>query len=192
LDPSVYQLTVYSGLHAESNLAHLNEHCKYFCTSRKADAHFNGRTMVLMEMRDLALKFQQLRKDARLTQEELAAASGVARGSIQAIEDGHANPKIKTLLALEKAMGSTLIEIATANTITEIGLARHGQLLKDVPVDFQNWNGLSEGIQAACLYFVTGDERFRELLREFLPREFLITLKHVREALASDESTDQS
>lgn len=43
-----------------------------------------------------------------LTQKELAARSGIAQGDISKLENGTANPSVKTLQRLAAAMGKTL------------------------------------------------------------------------------------
>lgn len=69
---------MFSGLHA-----HYNE-------------HYNG----IMDAMKFGQKFQKLRKEASISQEELAALSGVSRGVIQQIEKGKGNPELDSLLAL--------------------------------------------------------------------------------------------
>lgn len=48
------------------------------------------------------------RKESGLTQKELAARSGIAQGDISKLENGNANPSIRTLKRLATAMGKTL------------------------------------------------------------------------------------
>lgn len=48
------------------------------------------------------------RKETGLTQKELAARSGIAQGDISKLENGNANPSIRTLKRLAAAMGKTL------------------------------------------------------------------------------------
>ncbi len=43
-----------------------------------------------------------------LTQKELAARSGIAQGDISKLENGTANPSVRTLQRLAAAMGKTL------------------------------------------------------------------------------------
>ena len=43
-----------------------------------------------------------------LTQKELSVRSGIAQGDISKMENGNANPSIKTLQKLASAMGKTL------------------------------------------------------------------------------------
>ena len=48
------------------------------------------------------------RKEAGLTQKELAEKTGIAQGDISKLERGVANPSIKTLQRLALGMGKTL------------------------------------------------------------------------------------
>ena len=48
------------------------------------------------------------RKSAGITQNELSQKSGIAQGDISKLENGNANPSIKTLQRLAAALGKTL------------------------------------------------------------------------------------
>ena len=48
------------------------------------------------------------RKESGLTQKELSEKTGIAQGDISKIENGNANPSLKTLKRLANAMGKTL------------------------------------------------------------------------------------
>ena len=48
------------------------------------------------------------RKASGLTQKELSERTGIAQGDISKLENGNANPSIKTLQRLALAMGMTL------------------------------------------------------------------------------------
>lgn len=48
------------------------------------------------------------RKAKGLTQKELSKRSGIAQGDISKLENGNANPSIRTLQRLAAAMGKTL------------------------------------------------------------------------------------
>ena len=48
------------------------------------------------------------RKSKGMTQKELASLSGITQGDISKLENGSANPSIKTLQRLAKAMGKKL------------------------------------------------------------------------------------
>ena len=48
------------------------------------------------------------RKSTGITQKELSKKSGIAQGDISKLENGNANPSLKTLQRLAAAMGKTL------------------------------------------------------------------------------------
>lgn len=48
------------------------------------------------------------RNSAGLTQKELSVRSGISQGDISKLENGNANPSVKTLKRLAAAMGKTL------------------------------------------------------------------------------------
>ena len=50
----------------------------------------------------------EARTSQGLTQKELSIRSGIAQGDISKIENGNANPSVKTLKRLANAMGKTL------------------------------------------------------------------------------------
>ena len=50
----------------------------------------------------------EARKANGLTQKELSKRSGIAQGDISKLENGNANPSIRTLQRLAAAMGKTL------------------------------------------------------------------------------------
>ncbi len=54
------------------------------------------------------------RKESGMTQKELAAKTGIAQSDISKIENGNANPSLRTLQRLAKGMGRKLrIEFAS-------------------------------------------------------------------------------
>lgn len=59
--------------------------------------------------RNLAVKAARAQKD--MTQKDLAAAVGVSRQTINAIEQGEYNPTIKLCRAICRALGKTLDEL---------------------------------------------------------------------------------
>ena len=59
--------------------------------------------------KNLSIKVARVQKD--MTQKDLAAAVGVSRQTINAIEKGDYNPTIKLCLAICKALGKTLDEL---------------------------------------------------------------------------------
>ena len=60
----------------------------------------------------MGYKVKEIREEKRMTQEELAKASGVSRTTIVAIESGEAkNVLASTLIKLAEAMGVTVSDI---------------------------------------------------------------------------------
>jgi len=64
-----------------------------------------GRTRNNDDVSLLGQALRELREERRLSQGELAAASGVEGRRIRALEDGRLDPDYLMLLALAKAMG---------------------------------------------------------------------------------------
>ena len=58
------------------------------------------------------------RKNAGLTQKELSERTGIAQGDISKLENGSANPSIRTLQRLAAAMGMTLKVEFLPNTVS--------------------------------------------------------------------------
>ena len=58
------------------------------------------------------------RKNAGLTQKELSGRTGIAQGDISKLENGNANPSIRTLQRLAAAMGMTLKVEFLPNTVS--------------------------------------------------------------------------
>ena len=48
------------------------------------------------------------RQSLHMTQQQLAAASGIRQSEISRIESGHGNPTLKTISALARALGAEL------------------------------------------------------------------------------------
>lgn len=64
---------------------------------------------VIRVPKNLSVKVARVQKD--MTQKELAAAVGVSRQTINAIEQGEYNPTIKLCRAICRALGKTLDEL---------------------------------------------------------------------------------
>ena len=58
------------------------------------------------------------RKNAGLTQKEISERTGIAQGDISKLENGNANPSIRTLQRLAAAMGMTLKVEFLPNTVS--------------------------------------------------------------------------
>jgi ribosome-binding protein aMBF1 (putative translation factor) len=69
----------------------------------------------------IGTKILQRRLSVGLTQQQLAAASGIAQADISRIEHGQANPTTETLEALARPLGVTLdVVSADRNEISEV------------------------------------------------------------------------
>lgn len=129
-----------------------------------------------MEKMALADKIRDLRKRAKMSQEDLAERAGVARGVIQQIEAGNANPTLETMYALAQALGTTLDALTGqpqyAKAQVAEKMAAQERLLK-------NWVEAAEVLNAigrakpvrrlAGLYILTRNEAYLDALRELLP-----------------------
>jgi PAS domain S-box-containing protein len=61
-------------------------------------------------MFDVGAQLRRMRRHAKLTLDQLAATSGVDRGTISRIELGHVSPRVETISFLCEAMGTTLAQ----------------------------------------------------------------------------------
>ncbi|HID57335.1 TPA: XRE family transcriptional regulator [Candidatus Poribacteria bacterium] len=59
----------------------------------------------------LGKRLQRLRRQAGLSQEELAERAGISRVTIARIETGEQSPRYETLIALAKGLGSSLDQL---------------------------------------------------------------------------------
>ena len=59
----------------------------------------------------MGYKIKEIRESLDMTQEELAAKSGVSRGTISALENGDPTTTSKTLVKLAKAMNVSVDQI---------------------------------------------------------------------------------
>mgnify|MGYP001205253996 CR=1 FL=1 len=66
-------------------------------------------------------RLQQLRKERRLTLDELAAASGVSRSMLSQIERGQANPTLATVWQLSHALGVELSDLVGSQRVERRG-----------------------------------------------------------------------
>ncbi len=61
----------------------------------------------------LETKIHELRRELKLTQEELAEKVGVRRETIGALENGKYNPSLKLAMDIASVLGKTVEEIFT-------------------------------------------------------------------------------
>jgi PAS domain S-box-containing protein len=77
-------------------------------------------------MFDVGAQLRRLRKRKNLTLDQLAATSGIDRGTISRIELGHVSPRIDTISYLCDAMGTTLSHFFAMSAVGGSGLADLG------------------------------------------------------------------
>ncbi|SOC44625.1 Xre family transcriptional regulator [Rhizobium subbaraonis] len=76
---------------------------------------------MVMDMRKLVgANFGRLRRDRKLTQEEVEARSGFSQQYISALEQGKRNPTIVSLFELAQAIGVTHMELVQPLSPSEI------------------------------------------------------------------------
>ena len=87
----------------------MSKYFKNFLNEQLKDEEFRK------EYESLEAKFQiikeivEARKDKNITQKELADLTGITQGDISKIENGNANPSLKTLKKLAAAFGKKLV-----------------------------------------------------------------------------------
>lgn len=62
-------------------------------------------------MPELKTKIHELRRQANMKQEELAALVGVRRETIGNLENGKYNPSLKLAMDIAKVFGKTVVEV---------------------------------------------------------------------------------
>lgn len=66
----------------------------------------------MMDMKQLVGRnFARLRREKSLTQEQVAASSGISQQYISGIESGRRNPTLTTLYALAEALGVSHVDL---------------------------------------------------------------------------------
>lgn len=79
-----------------------------FLTEQLQDLGFRKEYEALQPERAVVQALIDARKKSGLTQQELAMRTGIAQGDISKLENGNANPSIRTLQRLAGGMGMTL------------------------------------------------------------------------------------
>ena len=79
-----------------------------YLTQQMKDSAFNEAYEQLEPEFAIIQAIIDARKSAGITQKELSQKSGIAQGDISKLENGNANPSIKTLQRLAAALGKTL------------------------------------------------------------------------------------
>lgn len=79
-----------------------------FLTEQLKDPEFKAEWDALQPQKAIIQAMIDARKDAGITQKQLAERTGIAQGDISKLENGSANPSIKTLQRLAAGMGRKL------------------------------------------------------------------------------------
>lgn len=134
-----------------------------------------------MDAKDFGKKIQSLRKQRGLSQEELAAKSGVARRALQRIESGSGNPTVDTIKSLatvlefdpfqteqkEPMISEAMIYGAAKKAVMEalvMSPARHYGA--EIPPEVAaNWQKAGTTRQLLCLYLLTGEDQYKRALK---------------------------
>ena len=79
-----------------------------FLQEQLQDTEFSKEYEALQPERAVIQAMIDARKNSGLTQKELSERTGIAQGDISKLENGNANPSIRTLQRLANGMGMTL------------------------------------------------------------------------------------
>ena len=79
-----------------------------FLQEQLQDTEFRKEYEALQPERAVIQVMIDARKNSGLTQKELSERTGIAQGDISKLENGNANPSIRTLQRLASGMGMTL------------------------------------------------------------------------------------
>ena len=79
-----------------------------FLNEQLQDAEFKAEWDALQPERAIIQAMIDARKETGLTQKQLAEKSGISQGDISKLENGNANPSLRTLQRLAEGMGKTL------------------------------------------------------------------------------------
>jgi transcriptional regulator with XRE-family HTH domain len=89
-----------------------------FLQEQLQDSEFRKEYEALQPEHAVVQAIIDARKNAGLTQKELSERTGIAQGDISKLENGNANPSIRTLQRLAAAMGMTLKVEFLPNTVS--------------------------------------------------------------------------
>lgn len=79
-----------------------------FLQEQMRDDEFRREYEALQPERAVIQAMIDARRTAGLTQKELSERTGIAQGDISKLENGNANPSVRTLQRLARGMGMTL------------------------------------------------------------------------------------
>lgn len=109
-------------------------------SSRKTIAD-DERASVYDSLMELNARIHKARTDAKLTQDQLAAATGKTRGAVSQWENGDVRPRHSTLIAIAKATGKDLRWLESGLAADVIGMRVIGEvaagLWKEGSVEFK-------------------------------------------------------
>ena len=89
-----------------------------FLQEQLKDPEFRSEYEALQPERAVIQAMIDARRNSGLTQKELSERTGIAQGDISKLENGNANPSIRTLQRLASGMGMTLkVEFVPASSI---------------------------------------------------------------------------
>ena len=91
-----------------------------FLKEQLRDPEFRKEYEALQPERAVIRAIIEARRQSGLTQKELAERTGIAQGDISKLENGNANPSIRTLQRLASGMGMTLkVEFIPRKAVNE-------------------------------------------------------------------------
>lgn len=114
-------------------------------------------TLMIVNRLSLGQRIESLREAKKWSQEILSAKSGVAKNTINAIEQGKGNPTLKTLEILEKTLGDPLIQVHGVQSITPT----NHSMLQTV---WASWPNAPPEVKVLCLYVLTALSDYVSLL----------------------------
>lgn len=148
-----------------------------------AEAHYNEWENTWVNKLALGLRIVELRKKMKLSQDSLSAKSGVARGAIQQLEKGDANPTIETLEAIAKALGCSFLDLCPKEPSNTKPSYVALQELIDAPGARLPWETLSQVLQS----FANADRALRAHVLALLYEDVSIA-----DEFLSDKKPDSS
>ena len=87
----------------------MSKYFKNFLNEQLKDEEFRKEYERLEAEFQIIKEIVEARKDKNITQKELADLTGITQGDISKIENGNANPSLKTLKELADAFGKKLV-----------------------------------------------------------------------------------
>ena len=131
-------------------------------------------TLEPMDKRALGERIARLRKDRKMSQDELASTSGVARRTLQILEKGSGNPTADTLNSLARALKVSFEEITgqTARQALTESLAKQSRIdpsLREAARVLEALASAGPARRAIVMYLLFHDPIYLEILPESAP-----------------------